>query len=187
MVFCSNIHNCMKFLVMLIYINEIKKVASPHPNDFYWANKTYLRAIVIFIKTQFWSNIFLLSKNIGYIIVQRFTCHNRQSFSKVLYLHFKHSLFFKISYLIFKHYFIIIRPKNIGHQTFCLIKCNFLLLGGNYTLSFHPYHVNIKQWTCLNLIFEQSIANFRDINIKIWFGAAKNIDPGQTARMCRVA
>ena len=94
MVFCSNIHNCMKFLVMLIYINEIKKVASPHPNDFYWANKTYLRAIVIFIETQFWSNIFLLSKNIGYIIVQSFTCHNRQSFSKVLYLHFKHSLFF---------------------------------------------------------------------------------------------
>ena len=38
-----------------------------------------------------------------------------------------------------------------------------------------------------NLIFEQSFVNFMDIKIQIWIGAANSIDPGQTARVCRLA
>ena len=55
------------------------------------------------------------------------------------------------------------------------------------TLFFHPYHVKFKQWICLNLIFEQSIVNGRDVKIKIWIGATNSIEPGQTAQVCRLA
>ena len=38
-----------------------------------------------------------------------------------------------------------------------------------------PLPCKFKQWTCLNLIFEQFIVNFRDINIKMWMLAANSI------------
>ena len=47
--------------------------------------------------------------------------------------------------------------------------------------------LKLKKWTCLDLIFEQSIVNFRDKKIKILIWAANSIEPGQTARICRLA
>jgi len=40
----------------------------------------------------------------------------------------------------------------------------FSFAGWKLYYFFHPYYVKFKQWTCLNLIFEQSIVSFRDIN-----------------------
>ena len=92
---------------------------------------------------------------------------------------------FKKSELIFKLYFTIIRPKKHRSPGLFFDKVKFTFAGPIFFL--HPYHVNFKQWTCLNLIFKQSIVNFTDIKIEIWIGAANSIDPGQTARVCRLA
>jgi len=38
----------------------------------------------------------------------------------------------------------------------------------------------------LSKIIEQSIVNFRTIKIKIWIWAANSIEPGPTARVCKL-
>ena len=81
----------------------------------------------------------------------------------------------------------MIRPKNKRSPDLFFDKVKCFFCWAEITLFFHPYHVKFKQWICLNLIFEQSIVNGRDVKIKIWIGATNSIEPGQTAQVCRLA
>ena len=74
------------------------------------------------------------------------------------------------------HYFTTTRPKQHMSPGLFFDKVKYSFAGRKLHYMFHPYHVKFKHWTCLNLIFEQSIVYFRDIKIKIWIWAANSID-----------
>ena len=51
----------------------------------------------------------------------------------------------------------------------------------------NPYHAEFLKWNNPSTILALSIIIFRDITMKTWRWSVNSIEPGQTARMCRLA